>query len=372
MTRFLVSFGAWASGLSGGDRHLLESAARWKEEVELELLAPKHAHETIAEYVGDVPFTSIGSSARPVRTSGPVLAGEYVRRAAIVEVRTPPADVVVGGSHFLPDAAAVHGAARRGAHPVAFVYHLVTGREDRSLRTRWSRADERVGLMLLARARATLFTSNTETADALHTRGLETIHTDVGLKVGRFARAHPASSLTVVFVARLVAKKGLEDLVVAWQRVVERVPDAQLVVAGSGPERKRCEALAARLGVDEAIDFRGFVSEDEKRSLLSKARLFAAPSYEEGWGIAVAEAMASGLPVVAYALPTLDEVFGRAYCSVPLGDTESLAREIADLLLDRKRAERIGSEGVQAVAPYDLDVIAAAELRAILDARARR
>lgn len=369
MTRLLLSFSAWSTGISGGDRHLLESAQHWRESVDLEVVAPPNALPIVRGYLEDVPVRTIGTTSTGLALGGALLAGEYVRRAVVAETRAPVTDIAVASSHFLPDAAIVHAAGRRGARTVGFVYHLIAARRDRSLRTTWSRLDEAIGLRLLRRSNATIFVSNVETDRALRARGIAPIHTDVGLQLASFTRAEPErAEPLVLFIARLVPKKGLLDLLRAWPKVLAQVPHARLVVGGTGPERETAERLAARLGVDASVEWRGFVTEDEKRELLSSACVFAAPSHEEGWGISVAEAMASALPVVAYGLETLDEVFGDAYVPVDVGAIDSLADELAGLLLDRQRAAQIGRRGAERVARYDISAIADAELDAILRA----
>ena len=76
MTRplFVLSFGAWASGLSGGDRHLLEVAARWSDKVDIEVLAPPAAQETVQGFLGDIRLHCLGRSGSRVRAQGPALA----------------------------------------------------------------------------------------------------------------------------------------------------------------------------------------------------------------------------------------------------------------------------------------------------------
>ena len=103
-----------------------------------------------------------------------------------------------------------------------------------------------------------------------------------------------------------------------------------------------------------AVDWRGFVSEEEKRTILRESRLLLAPSSEEGWGIAVAEALAAGVPVVAYTLPVLDELFGSAYVGTPVGDIDTLAARAVEVLTDDALATRLSRAGREAVARYDV------------------
>ena len=372
LKQFLLSFGAWASGLSGGDRHLLEMAARWREHVDIRVAAPRRGEETIRSFLGDVGFTPVSGGEPSGPTEGLGLAALYLKRAIVAETRPAQTDVVVAASHFLPDAATLHAATRHGAHGVAYVYHLVAGRTDRSPRTLWSKTDERLSLALLRRSAGTVFSSNAETAAVLRDRGFDPVHTDVGVDVTSFRRARPGSAPPIaVFVARLVPKKGLRDAIAAWPRVLERVPAAKLVIAGSGPEREAAEALARAGGLAGSIVWLGFISEEEKRDLLANARVLVAPSYEEGWGISVAEALASALPVVAYRLPTLDELFGGAYEPTAPGDLEALAEALVRYLTDDDLAERASAIALACVARFDLAAIATAELDTILERSAR-
>ena len=343
-------------------------AARWRDEVDIHVAAPRSSEEVIRSFLGDAPFTALDGAIDSGPADGVRLAARYVRRAAVVEARPPRADIVVGASHFLPDAATVHAAARRGAHGVVYVYHLIAGRANRSPRTLWSKTDERLSLALLRKSAGTVFSSNSETAAMLRLRGFDPVHTDVGVDVPSFGRARPAGAPPVaVFVARLVPSKGLLDAIAAWPLVLARVPAARLVVAGTGPERAVAEARAAAEGVTDTIEWQGFISEVDKRALLAGARLLVAPSYEEGWGISVAEALASGLPVVAYRLPTLDELFGEAYEPVQPGDSDGLAKAIVRYLTDDDLANRASALGVARMARFDLAAIARTELDTILE-----
>ncbi len=137
-------------------------------------------------------------------------------------------------------------------------------------------------------------------------------------------------------------------------------------MVGTGPEREPATALAHTLGLAEAVEWRGFVSEQEKRRILSESRLLLAPSYEEGWGISVCEALASGVPVVAYRLPVLDELFGSAYVGVTPGDLDGLAELAVQVLTDDSVAETLSRRGRQTAERYDVARVAEQELDVIL------
>lgn len=109
----------------------------------------------------------------------------------------------------------------------------------------------------------------------------------------------------VLFVGRLVEKKGTEFLIRAFARVLERVPDAELTIIGDGPQRNQLEALAA--GLDVPALFLGAQDSQEVLRQMHTARLFCLPSVTaesgdaEGLPIVILEALAVGLPVVTSA-----------------------------------------------------------------------
>lgn len=364
----MLTFLAWAGGLSGGDRHLLEVAGRWREHVDLAVLAPPQAATTIHSFLEDVPLHELGSAGRRQAALGPVLALEYIRRAITASVRElPPADVVVAASHFIPDAAALATTVRRGALGVAYVYHLVAGRRDLRPRTLWSKTDERLGLSLLRHFAGVVFASNTTTAAALAERGFRPVRTAVGIDLASFRQAAPGRlPPRAAFVARMARTKGVTDAIEVWAQVRRAVPDARLLMVGAGPEREPAAALAGRMGISDSIDWCGFVSEQEKRRILSESRLLLAPSYEEGWGISVCEAMASAVPVVAYRLPVLDELFGSAYLAAEPGDAVGLAEHAVRVLTDDATAELLSRRGRETAEQYDVALVAKLELDVIL------
>ena len=109
----------------------------------------------------------------------------------------------------------------------------------------------------------------------------------------------------ILFIGRLVGTKGIPYLIRAMAKV-----DGKLIIVGDGPEKRRLEAAARSAGVAEKVMFTGRVTEEEKAGLLSNCRVFAMPSLFESYGLAVAEAMSWGKPVVASRVGGLPEVVG--------------------------------------------------------------
>jgi glycosyltransferase involved in cell wall biosynthesis len=102
-------------------------------------------------------------------------------------------------------------------------------------------------------------------------------------------------------------------------------PDLRLVMVGTGPERDFFVTEMQRLKLTN-IQLAGFVSEEEKIALLKKSTWFFFPSYEEGWGIALAEALYCECRCLCYQLPHYQSIFGDFPAYVRLGDPEDFIR----------------------------------------------
>src|SRR5690606_10178133 len=109
----------------------------------------------------------------------------------------------------------------------------------------------------------------------------------------------------IVHIGRLMRYKNVQTLLRAFALLRQDVPRARLVIGGDGNHRPALEAMARELNIADAVDFRGFVSEDEKLRLYNEAAVFVNPSLKEGWGLTSIEANACGTPVVAADSPGL-------------------------------------------------------------------
>jgi len=105
---------------------------------------------------------------------------------------------------------------------------------------------------------------------------------------------------TVVCVGRIVPHKQIEHAVDAIAEARKELPDARLVVVGSGWWEDSLRTYVEERGLQDAVEFRGHVSEDDKHAAYDEAWVLALPSLKEGWGLVVGEAAGHGVPTVAY------------------------------------------------------------------------
>ncbi len=175
----------------------------------------------------------------------------------------------------------------------------------------WWAAEYRV----LRDASAVLFTADEERRQAAHTfrpyrvrpavvgYGVAAIGADASVDAQLFFDHWPATrgKRLVLFLGRLHPKKGGDLLIEAFAQVAARDPSLHLVMAGPDDRSGvRCEweALASRCGMSDRVTFTGMLTGDIKWAALRAANVFALPSHQENFGIAVVEALASGLPVL--------------------------------------------------------------------------
>ena len=182
-----------------------------------------------------------------------------------------------------------------------------------------------------------------------------------GLDVkGLRADLHLDGKRVAVFTGRLVPHKGVD---VILQALVELPRDVVLVVIGAGPRLPSLVGLARRLGVDDRVRFCPVVSDEDLPRYLALGDVFVFPSQNrlEGFGLAVAEAMAAGLPVVIADMPGVREVIEPGHeglLAEPLIASD-LAEKVRTILDDPALAKKMGRAGRErAESRYGLPIVA--------------
>ena len=167
----------------------------------------------------------------------------------------------------------------------------------------------------------------------------------------------------VVHLGRLHEHKGVFHLAPLWKKVMEKKPDAKLLVIGEGPHRPRVEQMFAELGIAQNVRFTGGIPEAEKDRLIGESKIGLSLSFEEGWGLSINEFLAAAIPVVAYALPIFDTVFPNQLYGVKVGDIDGAAANILRLLDRDAERKEVGQRGRSFVMQYDYRNVAKSELK---------
>lgn len=151
----------------------------------------------------------------------------------------------------------------------------------------------------------------------------------------------------VLFVGRLIPRKGLSYLVEAAKQVVKERGETMFAIVGDGPMRSRLEAEVAQADLSGNFVFLGDVSEADLTAAYGCADVFAFPSIQEGQGIALLEAQASSKPVVAFKVSGVSEAVldGETGLLVAPADSDALAEVLLRLLSDASLRQRMGVRG---------------------------
>ncbi len=183
----------------------------------------------------------------------------------------------------------------------------------------------------------------------------------IGIDRQRFQPQIVPREPIVLFVGRLVEKKGGDYLLKAMAAVQRQLSAVQLVVIGDGPQRSHLKTLAHQLSI--RVQFLGKQSPDQVRHWMNRAQVFCGPSIvahsgdAEGFGMVFAEAQAMALPVVSFATGGIPEavIHGETGLLAPEKDIQQLAKYLIQLLEDADLRQRFALAGQAHVAKnFDL------------------
>lgn len=192
------------------------------------------------------------------------------------------------------------------------------------------------------------------TADDLVKRGfsnsrIEVIPNGVDLDFYHPDPQSPKSARpTLLYLGRLKRYKRVDLAVSAFAQVRQNFPQARLIIAGKGDALPALEQQIRDLGLQDAVELPGFVTDQEKRDLFRRSWIHLLTSPKEGWGITNIEAAACGTPTIASNSPGLKDsvIDGRTGFLVPHGDVAALAARIEHVLGDHSLREQLSRQAV--------------------------
>lgn len=223
---------------------------------------------------------------------------------------------------------------------------------------------------ILSRRTDVLFTMNQEDyrrAKTFHAKRVELVN-GVGMDITRFAEATAEEKQAVrrelgldqedvfaISVAQLIPRKNHAALIRATAKLGD--PRFHLFIVGDGVQEAELKALAAELGVEDTVHFLGF-RRDVYR-LCSSADLFLFASFQEGLPVAVMEAMACGLPIIASSIRGNIDLIdpGEGGCLVEPEDVDGFADAIRSILSDPAARERMKRHNLEKVRAYSIGAV---------------
>jgi glycosyltransferase involved in cell wall biosynthesis len=280
-----------------------------------------------------------------------------------------PLQVIYSGSDFFPDVcpAWLYKKLRPRTRWIQCVFHIYPPWRERngSKLVNWlGSAAQNLSLWLVRDADGVVVI-NSEVLNVLTNRGFDPRKLKIippGIDYIKIQRASPRTykglTFDAVFMGRLKESKGVFDLPKIWMHVTKHQPRARLAIIGGGSEKIKSQ-IAADIdanGLSGLVDILGFIPSNQIYGLFKSAKVFIFPSYEEGFGIVIAEALAANLPIVAWDLPVFEELFGSAIIKVAKGDVDSFAKSIL-VTLRNGRPEKQRNEAKEVALRYGWDGI---------------
>lgn len=154
----------------------------------------------------------------------------------------------------------------------------------------------------------------------------------------------------ILSLGRLVGTKGLEYLIGAMRDI-----DSKLVMCGRGPEEKNLRKQVEKLGLGDRVEFKGYVSEEEKNRLMDTCKVFVMPSLFESFGLAALEVLGHGRPLVYSSVDGLPETVGDGGIGVPARDSKAISDAVNSLLKDDARRADLGAKARAQASKYTWD-----------------
>ncbi len=204
-----------------------------------------------------------------------------------------------------------------------------------------------------------------------------------GIDLRRFYEAQPTGAYRrrlglnpetplLLYVGRLAPEKSLDLLLDAFAHLAARRPDVHLALAGDGNSRRALEKQAAASGYADRIHFLGMVNRADLPDLLHEANLFLSTSTSETQGVAMVEAIASGLPVVAvwdeaFEDILVDGVNGR----IAPREAGAFSRTVADLLADSAARQTFSRNSVELSRKFSIEAEIESLVKLYTEAAAR-
>jgi glycosyltransferase involved in cell wall biosynthesis len=159
----------------------------------------------------------------------------------------------------------------------------------------------------------------------------------------------------VVILGRIAPVKGIFDAVKIWRKVHAINPSLRLGWVGGGQEFyvKQVKHQLEEYDLSGSFDLLGFVDNETKNSILKSATIFLCTDHEIGWGLAVSEAMAMGLPVITYNNDVFGSVYKKGFVSVELFNIDSFAKEIIRLFNDQRLRKSLSKDALNQAKEFD-------------------
>lgn len=365
--KLAILLNSYTTGTSGGDVWCVEVAKRL-DQFDKTVVTSALGRSTF-EKLGliNVHF-EITSTEQAFRNLIPTYLVRTIRAVFILKHIRP--DILYVGSDFFPDVlpAAIHKLRYRKTTWVQKIYHVIP-------RQRFASSALQVFSHILIRWLASaVIVDNKKLANHLEEFGIAKKRLTVcrpGIPVNnaiQITRHRSDTTQVALYVGRLHRSKGVHELIELWKLVCNKCPEAHLNIVGEGDHKIKAylEDLIDKSGLSQNVSLLGYLEDDSVRENFHAATIFVTASKEEGFGMAVLEALANGLPVIAWDIPVFAEAFGDSLVRVPIGNVNEFAEAIVRMFDDMNYWLKYSEAGKEIASEFSWKKTTARELDTIL------
>lgn len=381
---FVNSFWNTGTGITGGDKRALEILKRWDRDTELQckliVYAPRKfitllQNEGVNKIEYRITSTSVSES------QGCITAYIIHTFKALTKIPYFGKDNhFYSTSDFFPDTLPCLFGKIFNFHSkwVALIHHIIEHYRTRPGNKKTNIISfyaQQISLILIKMFSNKIFLVSPLVKEYLTRRKFKTAKmilvnngVDVSYIEGVTAKDKRITQYDAIMLARLAPSKGILDLPPIWKKVTEYLPDAKLGIIGSGSKEivHSLKDACMKNGVENKVDLLGYLDDDTACQYLKKAKIYIYTSREEGWGISIAEAMACGLPVIAFELPVYKYIFPTGIRQISKRNISEMAETVVELLNNTELRTSMAQSGKQYVTQnYDWNTIADYERDAI-------
>lgn len=342
--------GPLGNGMSGGDNHSIRLANLLSaKKYEVKVAIPKNTYEKYFKKVKII--LNKRKLPRKYYSNYLILFFYYITRVLFVmkEIKKNDYDFIVSSSHLFFDSFPLLFYPR--SRSVTFIHHIISDQKRSFFHLLVTSFLEQASFQIFKIKKTLIFVDSLKVKNDLvlkynfKSNLIFLTKNGVDLNYIKSIKVRE-KKYDFVFCGRLNQTKGIYDLLEIVKFIKEK-KSVSLIVIGSGPEKRKFTYEIKKNKLDKNIFLTGFLSEQEKIKKIKESKVFLLPSHEEGWGIVIGEALAAGLPVVAYKLPDIQEIWQEHCVWVSLYDyTQFSEKALTALSVNRRNINKKFIQGL--------------------------
>ena len=334
-------------GIAGGDLLLSKMVSQLKKPLKLSVIIPKANTSHWQKSKKDVEVITLNHTFLDDITSPWIVLVNYVIRAIkIIPIitKTPQDTLIYSSTDTLPDVIPAFIVKKLNSRRtwIARIHHLSPPpfkRPGNLLINIGSALIQKISAYAIKKKADVVLVLNQSLKETLTNHGFnrEKLHIlEGGVDYLTLRKFVPVSKegYDAIYLGRIHATKGVYDLPAIWLKILKRKPNATLAIIGTGSADniRRIKRMIIKNKLSQNIHVLGFIPQKRLWSILKNSKVFLFTDHEAGWGLAVAEAMTCGMPIVGWDIGILGQVFKKGYIKIPLGNTKEFAQSVLDLL----------------------------------------